>query len=95
LGLHTQVIVFRSCAPLCVSVMDYIFYRRAFPSRRSMLAMGLILVGTVIYVAVDKDLSSPSAAKAYLWVCVWFFLLIFQLTYAKTLVSGLGLNSIW
>jgi len=57
--------------------------------------MGLILVGTVIYVAVDKDLSSPSAAKAYLWVCVWFFLLIFQLTYAKTLVSGLGLNSIW
>ena len=28
-----------------------------------MLAMGLILVGTVIYVAVDKDLSSPSAAK--------------------------------
>ena len=90
-----------------------------------MLAMGLILVGTVIYVAVDKDLSSPSAAKvsivrlqfmsgergdlsgsfsllcvtgvlqAYLWVCVWFSLLIFQLTYAKTLVSGLGLNSIW
>jgi len=89
------VIVFRSCAPLCVSIMDYIFYGRALPSRRSMSAMGLIVVGTVIYVAVDKELRSPSAAKAYTWVGVWFSLLIFQLTYAKKLVSGLGLNSIW
>ena len=28
------VIVFRSCAPLCVSVLDYYFYNRAMPSRR-------------------------------------------------------------
>ena len=31
----------------------------------------------------------------YFWVAVWFTLLIFQLTFGKTLVTGLGLRSIW
>ena len=39
------VIVFRSCAPICVSVLDYVFYNRALPSRRSCAAMLLIVGG--------------------------------------------------
>ena len=37
------VIVFRSCAPLCVSVLDFVFYGRALPSRRSCGAIGSIV----------------------------------------------------
>ena len=89
------VIVFRSCAPLCVCVTDYVFYQRAMPSRRSMCAMLLIALGALTYVSVDRDLKSPQAAAAYVWVGLWFALLIFQLTYGKQLVTGLGLQSSW
>ena len=33
--------------------------------------------------------------EAYAWLALWFTLLIFQLTYGKQLVTGLGLQSIW
>lgn len=94
------IIVFRSCAPICVSVLDYIFYNRALPSRRSCLAMVLIVLGASAYVALDSKSGQTLAERetqqaAYTWVAVWFVLLIFQLTYGKTLVSGLGLQSIW
>ena len=89
------VIVFRSCAPLCVSILDYIFYGRALPSRRSTLAMGLIVFGASLYVAADSRSKESASAETYVWVLVWFSLLIFQLTYGKKLVTGLGLQSIW
>lgn len=90
------VIVFRSCAPLCVCVCDYVFYQRALPSRRSAAAMLLIVVGATVYVSVDRNSgSAATASRAYVWVLVWFCLLIFQLTYGKQLVTGLGLKSIW
>ena len=85
----------RRCAPLCVAVTDYVFYQRAMPSRRSMCAMLLIALGALTYVSVDRDLKSPQAAAAYVWVGLWFALLIFQLTYGKQLVTGLGLQSSW
>ena len=91
------VIVFRSCAPLCMSVMDYIFYQRAMPSRRSCFAMLLIVAGAIVYTSVDRS-SKASRAQgddAYFWLAVWFSLLIFQLTYGKQLVTGLGLKTIW
>ena len=96
------VIVFRSCAPLCMSVMDYVFYNRAMPSRRSCFAMLLIVAGATIYTSIDRkskpaqsEAAAAAAADAYFWIAVWFSLLIFQLTYGKQLVTGLGLKSIW
>ena len=93
------VIVFRSCAPLCMSVMDYVFYNRAVPSRRSCFAMLLIVAGATMYTAIDRKSKTASqkasAGDAYFWLGVWFALLIFQLTYGKKLVTGLGLKSIW
>ena len=88
------VIVFRACTPLVVSATDYVFYRRAAPSPRSALAMALILLGAVAFVAQDRDFEVQGVA-AYKWVLVWFSLLTFQLTYGKHLVTGLGLQSIW
>lgn len=94
------VIVFRSCAPIFVSLLEYVFYGRALPSRRSAFAMLLIVLGACAYVGSDAAATKTEKERAlqhdaYLWIAVWFSLLIFQLTYGKTLVSGLGLQSIW
>ena len=32
---------------------------------------------------------------AYYWVMIWWFVLIFQLTYGKFLVDGIPLKSLW
>lgn len=88
------VIVFRACAPLVVCVLDYFFYKRALPSPRSWLAMGLITLGATLYVYNDKNFETQGLS-AYFWVAVWFSLLVFQLTYGKHLVTGLGLKSVW
>jgi len=88
------VIVFRACAPLVVCVFDYYFHRRAMPSVRSMLAMVLIGAGALSYVMNDRSFRAEGIA-AYFWVLVWFTLLVFQLTYAKHLVTGIGLKSVW
>jgi len=79
-------------------VLDYVFYNRALPSRRSCAAMLLIVGGASAYVLLDTkgtQAERQMQREAYQWVAVWFVLLIFQLTYGKTLVSGLGLQSIW
>ena len=93
------VIVLRSCAPLCVSITDYCFHQRALPSRRSSLAMLAILGGASMYVYVEQKQSErkrhEESREAYAWLALWFTLLIFQLTYGKQLVTGLGLQSIW
>lgn len=52
-----------------------------------------------MYVHFDSKKSTTqeraATESAFIWIVVWFTLLIFQLTYGKTLVSGLGLQSIW
>jgi len=88
------VIVFRSCAPVAVCVFDYWFHKRALPGARSALAMLLISAGATAYVLTDRDFLI-GGVSAYFWVGVWFVLLIFQLTYAKYLVSSIGLTSAW
>jgi len=94
------VIVLRSCAPLCVSFTDYCFHQRALPSRRSVFAMIAIFVGASVYVYFEQSQQqvrkqSDESQEAYAWLASWFALLIFQLTYGKQLVTGLGLHSTW
>lgn len=88
------VIVFRACTPIVVSGLDYIFYGRAMPSLRSCVAMLLIAAGAVSYVLTDREFQVQGLG-AYTWVAIWFCLLVFQLAFAKHLVSGLGLQSQW
>jgi len=88
------VIVFRACAPLIVCMFDYHFHRRALPSFRSIVAMLLIGAGAICYVVNDRSFRAEGPT-AYFWVLVWFSLLVFQLTYAKHLVTGIGLKSVW
>ena len=86
------VIVFRTIAPLAVAFFDYIFHGRDLPSCRSCLAMGIIVAGALSYVLNDKSFAM-SGLRAYAWVAVWLAFLVFNLTYGKYLMSGLGVSS--
>ena len=57
-GRDVLVIVFRSCAPLFMSVMDYAIYNHAVPSRRSSIAMLLIVAGATVYRPPSTALNS-------------------------------------
>jgi len=88
------VIVFRSCTPLAVALLDYHFYGRAAPSLRSCFSLLLITAGAVSYILTDRDFQVRGVA-AYYWVMVWWIVLVFQLTYGKFLVTGIPLSSLW
>lgn len=88
------VIVFRSCTPLAVSVLDWLFLDRELPSRRSLGALVLILLGAAGYVMTDKAFLLGGLG-AYFWVLLYFGLICFEMTYGKRIVSSVGMQNIW
>jgi hypothetical protein len=73
--------VFRSCTPIAVSVSDYYFYKRAFPTPRSILSLLLITCGAIAYIVTDREFQ-VNGLGAYTWVLIWWVVLVFQLTCA-------------
>jgi len=88
------VIVFRSCTPLAVSIFDYLCYQRALPNLRSCFSLLLITSGAFGYILTDREFQ-VNGMSAYFWVAIWWFVLVFQLTYGKFLVGSLKHKSLW
>ena len=88
------VIVFRSCTPLAVAILDYLVYKRAAPTLRSCASLFLITSGAMGYILTDREFQVRGMA-AYYWVSIWWAVLVFQLTYGKFLVTGINLKSLW
>lgn len=88
------VIVFRSCTPLAVSLLETVAYGHALPSRRSCFSLLLITAGALAYIATDRAFQMKGL-QAYYWALLWWTVLIFQLTYGKFLVTGIKLRSLW
>ena len=90
-----SAVVFRTCTPLCVSLLDWMFLGRQLPSPRSVCALGLILAGAAGYVATDKQFAAMGFA-AYTWVILYFFIICFEMTYGKYIISNIDLrNRVW
>jgi drug/metabolite transporter (DMT)-like permease len=88
------VIVFRSCAPLAVSFIEFYFMGRSFPSVRSLLSLVIVCVGAVTYCLSDSEFSLRGFA-AYGWVSLYFLLLTFEMTYCKALTSSAQMATNW
>ena len=101
------IIVFRTCVPLCVSILDWHFLGRELPSPRSSAALLLILLGTLGYVMTDKQFGECTLCRvAYaklsvksLWGCglidgllIYFLALSFTFTYGKYVISSVDMN---
>ena len=82
------VIVFRSCTPLAVSILDWMFMGRELPSPRSAAALIALLAGVYGYVSSDKEFAMQGM-MAYTWVSGYFVIISIEMTYGKWLVSAL------
>mmetsp|Transcript_26098 Transcript_26098/g.60879 ORF Transcript_26098/g.60879 Transcript_26098/m.60879 type:complete len:347 (+) Transcript_26098:110-1150(+) len=89
------VIVFRACAPLLVSVLDWQFLGRELPNRRSLLSLLGLVGGAICYVMADSEFKLHGLA-AYKWVTLNLMGVVFEMTYGKKLLSGVQMKApVW
>jgi hypothetical protein len=88
------VIVFRSCSPIAVSIVEYFFMDRAWPSIRSTVSLLLVATGALFYCMSDSQFALKGFG-AYTWVIIYFFLITFEMTYGKKLTSSVKMDSVW
>ena len=88
------VIVFRACSPIAVCVVEYMFMDRALPSVRSTLSLLAVASGAVLYCMSDSEFNL-NGFSAYYWVCIYFLLITFEMTYGKKLTSSVKMDSVW
>lgn len=90
------MIVFRSCTPLVLSFLEYFFFQRLFPSFKSFFALILLLSSAIIYCLIDSEFSfSAEGFSSFSWVLIYFFFLIFEILYSKSLISTIPMTSHW
>jgi len=89
------VIVFRSCSPLCVSILDWLFLGRELPSLRSSLSLIGVVLGAVGYVLADSEFA-VRGLSAYFWVTCNLCGIVFEMTYGKRLISKVTFSApVW
>ena len=88
------VIVFRACSPIAVSIVEYFFMDRAWPSIRSTISLTMVAMGAVMYCRSDSQLAL-NGLGAYTWVIIYFVLITFEMTYGKRLTSSVKMESVW
>ena len=88
------VIVFRACSPIAVTVVEYFFMDRAWPTIRSTLSLLIVSGGAIIYCLSDSQIALEGLG-AYGWVITYFFLITFEMTYGKKLTSSVKMDSVW
>lgn len=89
------IIVFRSCSPLLVSIMDWAFLGRQFPSLRSAFALVLLIVSALGYVQQDGQFLLQGIS-AYYWAMLYLLTVVLEMVYGKHILSGLQLSSpVW
>lgn len=89
------LITFRSCTPLCVSVLDWLFLGRELPARRSLIALVGVVCGACGYVLSDREFELHGLG-AYGWVFIYLSGNVFEMTYGKYVLSRMAFESpIW
>lgn len=88
------VIVFRACTPLAVSIIEYLFLGRLWPSTRASLSLITVFIGAVVYCMSDSEFAM-NGISAYYWVFIYFVLITFEMTYGKKLTSSVKMDSVW
>jgi drug/metabolite transporter (DMT)-like permease len=88
------VIVFRACSPIAVTIVEYLFMDRAWPSLRSCVSLFTVAFGAIVYCISDSQLALYGFG-AYTWVTIYFFLITFEMTYGKRLTSSVKMESVW
>jgi len=83
------VIVFRSCSPLIVSFLDYLFLGRTLPTTRSWISMLIIGFGASMYVMTDSEFTL-NGFSAYYWTFLYLGCICFEMTYGKKIIRDVS-----
>eukprot|EP00522_Entomoneis_paludosa_P009573 CAMPEP_0172445580 /NCGR_PEP_ID=MMETSP1065-20121228/5390_1 /TAXON_ID=265537 /ORGANISM="Amphiprora paludosa, Strain CCMP125" /LENGTH=290 /DNA_ID=CAMNT_0013196463 /DNA_START=52 /DNA_END=924 /DNA_ORIENTATION=- len=86
------VIVFKALSPCVVSFLDAIFLGREYPSQRSWLALGIIVMGAFGYAIHDAKFQSQGYA-AYQWPFAYLLVISFEMAYGKSLLKSVELKT--
>eukprot|EP00557_Chaetoceros_sp_GSL56_P006002 CAMPEP_0176490800 /NCGR_PEP_ID=MMETSP0200_2-20121128/8073_1 /TAXON_ID=947934 /ORGANISM="Chaetoceros sp., Strain GSL56" /LENGTH=369 /DNA_ID=CAMNT_0017888149 /DNA_START=178 /DNA_END=1287 /DNA_ORIENTATION=+ len=87
------VIVARACSPLVVSLLDSFFLGRELPSRRSFIALSLIIVGAYGYALTDAAFKEQGVS-AYFWPTLYLALITFEMVYGKQIVRSVKFKTV-
>lgn len=87
------VIVARALSPLVVSFLDAIFLGRELPSKRSLFALGMIIVGAFGYASTDKAFISQGYS-AYFWPFLYLIVITFEMVYGKQIVRSVKFKTL-
>jgi len=83
--------VFRFSTPLCISVADYLFLGREFPSLRSLASLILLLLGGVGYTLTDSSFD----IHGYIFCGIWYVIFCLDQIYLKHIVDTVEMDSMW
>lgn len=87
------VIVARALSPLIVSFLDALFLGRELPSRRSIAALSLIVVGAFGYASTDEKFINQGLS-AYFWPFLYLNVITFEMVYGKKIVKSVAFKTI-
>lgn len=87
------VIVFRALSPCLVAFLDAIFLGREYPSSRSWLALGLIVLGAYGYASFDEKFLTQGMA-AYTWPFLYLCIISFEMAYGKRIIRSVDLKTL-
>jgi len=82
-------IAFKSTTPIALSLLDYLFMGRAFPSAKSLLAMAGITAGAIWYVSGDVK----SEKQAYFYCAIFVLVACIEGGVAKDTINRYQMNS--
>ena len=82
-------IAFKSTTPIVLSLLDYLFMGRMFPSAKSIIAMVGITIGAIWYVSGDI----LSGEGAYLYCAIFVFVACIEGGIAKDTINRYQMNS--
>ena len=88
------VIVFRACSPIAVSVVEYLFMDRTWPTLRSSISLVCIALGAILYCLSDSQLP-VDGIHGYKWAIMYFLLITFEMTWGKMLANSVPMKSLW
>jgi hypothetical protein len=86
--------VFRSCTPIAICTIEYLFMNREFPSIRSIFSLLGVVTGAILYCLSDSQLQIKGLSS-YGWVFIYFCSISIDMTYGKALSSSVPMESTW
>lgn len=86
------VIVFRALSPCLVAFLDALFLGREYPSVRSWIALGTIVLGAYGYASFDVTFQTQGYS-AYVWPFLYLNIISFEMAYGKRIIRSVDLKT--